>query len=101
MLEEKQSLIHFIISLPAVKTHNTFLYGRRHVGKTALIREALKNINDAAVIYHEFHRVSPEQNLAEFSKSIEEALSIPSLPSFPSLQYLSTARTSRYNPASR
>ena len=61
------------------------LYGRRRVGKTSLIREALKTVNDATVIYHEFHRVTPEQNIAEFSKSIGEALHIPSLPSFSSL----------------
>ncbi|MBO8437266.1 MAG: AAA family ATPase [Spirochaetes bacterium] len=61
------------------------LYGRRRIGKTALIRETLKDINDATVVYHEFHRVIPEKNIEEFSKSIGEALSLSSLPPFLSL----------------
>lgn len=61
------------------------LYGRRRVGKTALLREALKSVNDAVVVFHEFHRVTLDQNIAEFSKSIGEAFSMPSLSSFSSL----------------
>ena len=67
------------------KRTTILLYGRRRIGKTSLIREALKAVNDATVIYHEFHRVTLEQNMVEFSKSIGEAISIPSLPSFLSL----------------
>ena len=62
------------------------LYGRRRIGKTALIKEALKGIKDAVIIYHEFHKVTFEVNLAEFSTSIASAFSIPALPPFPSLQ---------------
>ena len=62
------------------------LYGRRRIGKTALIKEALNGIKDAVIIYHEFHKVTFEVNLAEFSTSIASAFSIPALPSFPSLQ---------------
>lgn len=61
------------------------LYGRRRIGKTALIKEVLNGIDDCTIIYHEFHQVTTEQNLAAFSKSIASALSLPSLPSFTSL----------------
>ncbi len=61
------------------------LYGRRRVGKTRLIDEALKGIDDQVVIFHEFHKVTLLQNLTEFSSSIAEGLGYPMLPPFISL----------------
>ena len=68
------------------RKNSILLYGRRRIGKTALIKEALKGIKDAVIIYHEFHKVTFEVNLAEFSTSVASAFSIPALPSFSSLQ---------------
>lgn len=61
------------------------LYGRRRVGKTRLIDEALKGIDDQLVIFHEFHKVTLFQNLTDFSSSIAEGLGYPMLPPFTSL----------------
>ena len=61
------------------------LYGRRRIGKTALVNEVLKDMDDAAIIYHEFHQVTLEKNMEEFSESIRTALSFPVLPPFRSL----------------
>ena len=61
------------------------LYGRRRVGKTALLHEVLKSLKDVTIIYHEFHRITLQQNIGEFSSSIGRAFSIPALPSFSSL----------------
>lgn len=72
-------------ALNSNKKSTILLYGRRRIGKTALIKEALKNVKDAVIIYHEFHKVTLEKNLAEFSSSIASAFSLPSLPSFNSL----------------
>lgn len=73
-------------ALNSNKKSTILLYGRRRIGKTALIKESLRNIKDAVIIYHEFHKVTLEKNLAEFSSSIASAFSLPSLPSFNSLQ---------------
>lgn len=63
------------------------LYGRRRIGKTALIREVLNQITyDTVIIYHEFHQISLQQNCAEFSHSVSLALGVPSLPAFNNLQ---------------
>ena len=62
------------------------LYGRRRIGKTSLIREVVKDIKDVVVVYHEFHRVTLEKNIAEFSRSIAKAFNLPSLPVFDSIE---------------
>ena len=60
------------------------LYGRRRIGKTALIAEVLKDVS-GTVIYHEFHRVTLEKNLEEFSQTIMNAFRLPVLTPFRSL----------------
>lgn len=59
------------------------LYGRRRIGKTALVNKALKNLpDDIVIIYHEFHQITLEQNISELSHTVAIALNIPSLPAF-------------------
>ena len=72
-------------SLKGKRKSTILLYGRRRVGKTSLIMEAIKDIDDSIVIYHEFHRVTLEQNIAEFTVSIGRAFGFGSMPSFASL----------------
>ena len=79
--EEKRILYE---ALQSKRKSTVLLYGRRRIGKTALVKEVLRNMDDAIIIYHEFHKVTPEVNLAEFSSSIGAAFSIPSLPAFSS-----------------
>lgn len=62
------------------------LYGRRRVGKTELVKEAIKNISDTVIVYHEFHAVTLEQNLKEFTSSIALSFALPSLPPFTSIE---------------
>ena len=61
------------------------LYGRRRVGKSELIKEALKD-SDAAVLYFEAREVSPVLNLQSLEKKIKETLSLPSFVHFASLE---------------
>lgn len=69
--------------LESSRKNTILLYGRRRVGKTALIREVLNQISDdTVIIYHEFHQVSLQQNCMEFSRSAALALGLPSLPPF-------------------
>ena len=50
----------------------TLIYGRRRVGKTELIREALENF-DKKVIQYECKQVPAKENLTVFSKVVMEA----------------------------
>ena len=59
--------------------------------KDSIDKRSPENVNDDAVIYHEFHRVPPEQNLAEFSKSIEETLNTIT-------PFISVSTISKYSP---
>ena len=74
--------------LSGKKKSTILLYGRRRIGKTSLIREVVKDIEDAVVVYHEFHRVTLEKNIAEFSRSIAKSFNLPSLPAFDTIQRL-------------
>lgn len=67
------------------KKTTILLYGRRRIGKTALIQEAIKEVNDNLVIYHEFHQITLEQNIDEFSSTVMKAFSLPSKTTFTTL----------------
>ena len=71
-------------SLGSSRRSTILVYGRRRMGKTSLIREALKGIDDSVIIYHEFHQVTLERNIAEFSLTIGRAFGME-LPAFRSL----------------
>lgn len=58
------------------KMESALIYGRRRVGKTAIINEALKNCSDAIIIHYECKRVSLESNLEMLSSIFLKMLSL-------------------------
>ena len=60
------------------------VYGRRRVGKTEMIKEAIKN-TDAISIYYESKRVTDALNAEGLCEVMAEAFDIP-VPSFPTVE---------------
>lgn len=58
---------------------NVLVYGRRRVGKSELIKQALTDIPDTATIYYECRQTSEPDNLASLSGLVAEALGFPPL----------------------
>lgn len=58
---------------------NVLVYGRRRVGKSELIKQALTDIPDGATIYYECRQTSEADNLASLSDLIAAALGFPPL----------------------
>lgn len=58
---------------------NVLVYGRRRVGKSELIKQALVGTSNAATIYYECRQTSEADNLASLSALTAEALGFPPL----------------------
>lgn len=58
---------------------NVLVYGRRRVGKSELIKQAITDIPGSATIYYECRQTSEEDNLASLSGLAAEALGFPPL----------------------
>lgn len=56
----------------------TLIYGRRRVGKSELVKQAVKNKTDK-VIYYECKQVAEASNVLGISEIIEEAFELPKL----------------------
>lgn len=60
------------------KSHATLIYGRRRIGKTELLKQALKN-SDYLSIYYECKETSEASNVSSLSAIVSDALSFPPL----------------------
>lgn len=56
----------------------SLIYGRRRVGKSELVKQAIKNSNDK-IIYYECKQVAEESNVFGVSEVLEEAFELPKL----------------------
>ncbi len=65
--------------LNASDQRNILVYGRRRVGKSELIKQAITDIPSGAAIYHECRQTSEEDNLASLSALAAETLGFPPL----------------------
>ncbi|MCR5491970.1 MAG: hypothetical protein K6F32_07580 [Bacilli bacterium] len=50
-----------------------FVYGRRRIGKSALLRESLRGIKDAKPIYWQAERVDEKMNTSSFLSAVSQA----------------------------
>lgn len=66
-------------TLNAPEQRNVLIYGRRRVGKSELIKQALTDLSDVATIYYECRQTSEADNLESLSALAAEALSFPPL----------------------
>lgn len=66
-------------TLKAPEQRNVLIYGRRRVGKSELIKQALTDLPDVATVYYECHQTSEADNLESLSVLVAEALSFPPL----------------------
>lgn len=64
----------------------TLIYGRRRVGKSELIKQALTQ-SDARAIYYECKETSEENNVESLAAPISETYGLPPL-AFPSMEKL-------------
>lgn len=60
------------------KSHAALIYGRRRIGKTELLKQALKN-SDYLSIYYECKETSEASNVSSLSAIVSDALSFPPL----------------------
>ena len=65
--------------LGASDQRNVLVYGRRRVGKSELIKQAIAGIPGSTAIYYECRQTSEEDNLASLSSLTAEALGFPPL----------------------
>ena len=65
--------------LNASDQRNVLVYGRRRVGKSELIKQAINDIPGSTTIYYECRQTSEEDNLASLSALAAEALGFPPL----------------------
>ena len=65
--------------LNASDQRNVLVYGRRRVGKSELIKQAINDIPGGTTIYYECRQTSEEDNLASLSALAAEALGFPPL----------------------
>lgn len=56
----------------------SLIYGRRRVGKSELVKQAIKNSNDK-IIFYECKQVAEESNVFGVSEVLEEAFELPKL----------------------
>lgn len=66
-------------TLKAPEQRNVLIYGRRRVGKSELIKQALTDLSDVATVYYECRQTSEADNLESLSVLVAEALSFPPL----------------------
>ena len=66
-------------ALNARKQRNVLIYGRRRVGKSELIKQALTDLADHATIYYECRQTSEADNLESLSSLVANALGFPPL----------------------
>lgn len=75
----------------------TLIYGRRRVGKSELIKQALTQ-SDARAIYYECKETSEEINVESLAALISETYGLPPL-AFPSMEKLrASVQRFRWNP---
>lgn len=65
--------------LGAPEQRNVLIYGRRRVGKSELIKQALSEMSDGTTVYYECRQTSEADNLASLSTLVAEALGFPPL----------------------
>ena len=58
---------------------NVLVYGRRRVGKSELIKQALTDLSDHATVYYECRQTSKADNLEGLSGLVAKALGFPLL----------------------
>lgn len=56
----------------------SLIYGRRRVGKSELVKQALKNI-DGIKIYYECKQVAEKSNISGLSEILSDFLGLPKL----------------------
>lgn len=61
-------------TLKAREQRNVLVYGRRRVGKSELIKQALIDLSDTTTIYYECRQTSEADNLESLSALAAEAL---------------------------
>lgn len=66
-------------TLTAREQCNVLVYGRRRVGKSKLIKQALANLPDHTTVYYECRQTSEADNLESLSDLVAEALGFPPL----------------------
>lgn len=75
----------------------TLIYGRRRVGKSELIKQALTQ-SDARAIYYECKETSEENNVESLAALSSETYGLPPL-AFPSMEKLrASVQRFRWNP---
>ena len=66
-------------TLTAREQCNVLVYGRRRVGKSELIKQALADLSDHTTVYYECRQTSEADNLESLSGLVAEALGFPPL----------------------
>lgn len=66
-------------TLKAPEQRNVLVYGRRRVGKSELIKQALIDLSDTTTVYYECRQTSEADNLESLSTLAAEALGFPPL----------------------
>ena len=66
-------------TLKASEQRNVLVYGRRRVGKSELIKQALIDLSDTTTVYNECRQTSEADNLESLSALAAEALGFPPL----------------------
>lgn len=66
-------------TLKAPEQSNVLVYGRRRVGKSELIKQALIDLSDTTTVYYECRQTSEADNLESLSALAAEALGFPPL----------------------
>ena len=74
-VERKEEVKELKRMLETSKMEATLIYGRKHVGKTTLIREAIKDY-DGVVIHYECKRVPLETNLKMLASLFAKTLNL-------------------------
>ncbi|MGN0070836.1 MAG: ATP-binding protein [Atopobiaceae bacterium] len=74
----RQELDRLIRELSDPSQRNVLVYGRRRVGKSELIKQALKKL-PCSTVYFECTQTSEAENLGNLSRAISEALGFPPL----------------------
>lgn len=74
--EQEKKRIEKVLQSEIFKT--IMIYGRRRIGKSALVKEVLKN-SEAKSIYYECRQTSEESNVKSFLSVVSEQLGLPTL----------------------
>lgn len=75
----KQELSRIQNALAKNEQQNVLIYGRRRVGKSALIKKAFEDSKGPITIYYECRQTSEQDNLQSLSALVADALEFPPL----------------------